>query len=69
MHADNFYIALYDDERRPDELPYYVDAFDVDVPDPDAWEAFGVGHAPGHGLCPAVAVSRARSTAPSTTRC
>ena len=47
MYAENMYIALYDDERGLMNYPYYVDAFDVDVPDPNAWEAFGVGQATG----------------------
>ncbi len=47
MYAENLYIALYDDERGRMNYPYYVDAFDVDVPDPNAWEPFGVGQARG----------------------
>ena len=47
MYADNLYIALYDDERGRMNYPYFVDAFDVDVPDPNAWEPFGVGQATG----------------------
>ena len=33
--------------RRTINFPYYVDAVDVDIPDPGAWEPFGVGNAPG----------------------
>ena len=43
MYANNLYIALYDDERQMINFPYYVDQVDDDVPDPDAWEAMGVG--------------------------
>ena len=34
MFAENFYIALYDDERQAINFPYYVDTVDVDLPDP-----------------------------------
>src|ERR671925_990210 len=47
MDATNFYIALYDDERRRISFPYYVDELDDDIPDPDLWEPFGVGNARG----------------------
>ena len=47
MHAANFFIALYDDERQLISWPYYVDEVDVDVPDPNQWEAFGEGDATG----------------------
>ena len=47
MHANNFFIALYDDERQLISWPYYVDEVDVDVPDPNQWEAFGEGDATG----------------------
>jgi GAF domain-containing protein/CheY-like chemotaxis protein len=47
MYAENFYIALYDEERGRMNYPYYVDAFDEDRPDPNAWEPFGVGQAKG----------------------
>src|SRR5262249_4483324 len=47
MDAENFYIALYDEARDRMNYPYYVDAFDVDVPDPNAWETFGEGQARG----------------------
>ena len=47
MYAENFYVALYDDERERLSYPYYVDTMDTDIPDPNAWEAFGVGQAAG----------------------
>ena len=47
MRADNFYIALYDQARRTINFPYYVDTVDTDIPDPGAWEPFGVGNARG----------------------
>ena len=33
MHAENFYIALYDDARQAINFPYYVDSVDLDIPD------------------------------------
>ncbi|HET7473875.1 MAG TPA: GAF domain-containing protein [Candidatus Limnocylindrales bacterium] len=47
MHAENFYIALYDEARQAINFPYYIDAVDLDVPDPNLWEPFGVGNARG----------------------
>jgi GAF domain-containing protein/DNA-binding response OmpR family regulator len=47
MYAENFYIALYDDRRRAINFPYYVDSVDLDIPDPNLWEPFGVGNAKG----------------------
>jgi PAS domain S-box-containing protein len=47
MYAENLYIALYDDERRMINFPYYVDTVDLDVPDPHVWEPFGIGNAAG----------------------
>jgi PAS domain S-box-containing protein len=47
MHASNFFIALYDDERQLISWPYYVDEIDLDVPDPNQWDAFGEGEATG----------------------
>ena len=47
MYANNFYIALYDEERERINFPYYVDEVDQDVPDPLVWETFGVGNARG----------------------
>ncbi len=43
MYANNFYIALYDDERRLISWPYFVDEVDTDVPDPNRWEQFDSG--------------------------
>ena len=47
MDARNFFIALYDEERRLINWPYYVDELDTDLPDPDRWDAFGEGEARG----------------------
>ena len=47
IDARNFFLALYDEERRLINWPYYVDAFDTDLPDPNRWEQFGSGSAGG----------------------
>jgi GAF domain-containing protein len=47
MYANNFFIALYDDERQLINFPYYADEGDVDIPDPNQWDAFGEGEAKG----------------------
>jgi PAS domain S-box-containing protein len=47
MSAKNFFIALYDEERRLISWPYYVDTVDLDLPDPNQWDAFGEGNARG----------------------
>ncbi|HEX2754542.1 MAG TPA: GAF domain-containing protein, partial [Candidatus Limnocylindrales bacterium] len=47
MDAENLYVALYDAERALMNYPYFVDALDKDVPDPNAWEPFGEGQARG----------------------
>ena len=47
MSAENFYIALYDDRRKAINFPYYVNSVDLDIPDPNLWEPFGVGNARG----------------------
>ena len=47
MYANNFYIALYDEERQLISWPYFVDEVDSDVPDPNRWEQFGSGDARG----------------------
>jgi PAS domain S-box-containing protein len=47
MYANNFFIALYDEARQLISWPYYVDDVDLDVPDPNKWEAFGSGNAKG----------------------
>ena len=53
MYAENFYIALYDDEREAINFPYYVDTVDTDIPDPDGLGAVRSRQRPrGHGLCP-----------------
>jgi GAF domain-containing protein len=47
MYAENFFIALYDEERQLINWPYYVDEIDEDIPDPNRWDAFGEGNARG----------------------
>ncbi len=47
MNASNLFIALYDEERQLISWPYYVDEVDLDVPDPNQWDAFGTGNARG----------------------
>ena len=47
MYAENLFIALYDAERQRINFPYYVDSVDTDLPDPRAWEPFGVGEGRG----------------------
>ena len=59
MYAENLYIALYDDEREPINYPVLRRRVDTDIPDPNAWEPFGVGQATRrHGLRPAARASR-----------
>ncbi|MEO8511319.1 MAG: GAF domain-containing protein, partial [Chloroflexota bacterium] len=47
MYAENFYIALYDDQRRLISYPYVRDTVDDDWPDPQAWIPFGAENAAG----------------------
>ncbi len=47
MNAENFYIALYDEERQLLNFPYYVDSLDPDPPDPAIWDPIGTGNAAG----------------------
>ena len=47
MYARNFYVALYDAERRAINFPYYVDTVDTDIPDPTPLEPLGLGDAGG----------------------
>jgi PAS domain S-box-containing protein len=48
MDARNFYITLYDEDRRLINWPYYVDEADLDdLPDPNQWFEFGQGEARG----------------------
>src|SRR5204863_6600488 len=47
MYANNFYIALYDEERQAINWPFYVDEVDTDWPDPTMWEPMGTGDATG----------------------
>jgi GAF domain-containing protein/CheY-like chemotaxis protein len=47
MYADNFYVALYDDERRLINYPFYVDEVETDLPDPAAWDPIGIDEGAG----------------------
>src|SRR5262245_17969794 len=47
MYAENFFITLYDEERQLVNWPYYRDVMDVDLPDPNKWDAIGTGDARG----------------------
>jgi PAS domain S-box-containing protein len=47
MYANNFYLALYDEDRQLMSFPYVVDEVDTDIPDPNRWEPFGSGDARG----------------------
>jgi GAF domain-containing protein/CheY-like chemotaxis protein len=47
MYADNFYIALYDEERQQINFPYFRDEVDTDIPDPNVWDPFGVANGRG----------------------
>jgi GAF domain-containing protein/CheY-like chemotaxis protein/HPt (histidine-containing phosphotransfer) domain-containing protein len=47
MYADNFYIVLYDEERRAMNWPFYVDTVGEGWPDPNVWESMGTGDARG----------------------
>jgi PAS domain S-box-containing protein len=47
MFANNFFIALYDEDRQLISWPYYADEADPDIPDPNQWEVFGEGQAKG----------------------
>ena len=47
MYADNFYIALYDEERQQINFPYFRDEVDPDIPDPNAWTPFGIREGTG----------------------
>ncbi|MFZ0342572.1 MAG: GAF domain-containing protein, partial [Gaiellaceae bacterium] len=47
MAARNFFIALFDEERRLINWPYYVDELDPDIPDPNQWHEFGSREARG----------------------
>ncbi|TMK16431.1 MAG: GAF domain-containing protein, partial [Actinobacteria bacterium] len=47
MYADNFYIALYDEERQAINFPFFLDEVEPDIPDPNVWSPFGIGDARG----------------------
>ena len=45
--AEDFFIALYDEERQRISWPYFVDELDPEAPDPHQWFEFGQGDARG----------------------
>src|SRR4029450_13703972 len=47
MDANNFYIALYDDERQLNNYPYWADELDDDWPEANEWVEFGSRQARG----------------------
>ena len=47
MDARNFYIALYDEQRKRINFPYFVDDVDPEIPDPNRWDDFGTRDARG----------------------
>ena len=47
MHANNLYIALYDEERQLINFPYHVDELDDDWPETNEWVEFGNRQARG----------------------
>ena len=47
LYAENVFIALYDEDRRLINWPFYVDTVDLDVPEPRVWEPLGRGTARG----------------------
>jgi GAF domain-containing protein/CheY-like chemotaxis protein/HPt (histidine-containing phosphotransfer) domain-containing protein len=47
MYANNFYVVLYDEERRMMNWPFGVDEAGDTFPDPIVWEPMGTGEARG----------------------
>jgi GAF domain-containing protein/CheY-like chemotaxis protein len=47
IYAENIYIALFDEERRQINFPYWADTVDTDWPDPRAWDPLGAGYSKG----------------------
>jgi GAF domain-containing protein len=47
LYADNCYVALYEEDRRLLNYPYYIDTVDTQIPDPRAWVAMGEEYARG----------------------
>lgn len=41
IDAENMFVALYDEERRVINWPFYSDSVDTEWPDPRAWEPMG----------------------------
>jgi PAS domain S-box-containing protein len=46
MYANNFFIALYDQDRQRINFPYFVDEIET-APDSNRWDEFGSGEATG----------------------
>jgi len=47
MYAENFYIALYDEEHQRVSWPFHVDTLDEAWPDPNEWADMGAGQGTG----------------------
>ncbi|HEX5240395.1 MAG TPA: GAF domain-containing protein [Candidatus Limnocylindrales bacterium] len=47
INAENCYIALYDDERKSINFPFYIDSVDTDRPDPRRWDPIDAEDAGG----------------------
>ena len=47
LYAENFYIALYDADRKQINFPFFIDTVDPEIPDPRAWDPVGVAFGGG----------------------
>ena len=47
MYAENFYVALYDEDRQRVSYPFHVDELDEEWPAPNVWDEMGSGQATG----------------------
>jgi signal transduction histidine kinase/DNA-binding response OmpR family regulator len=47
MYANNFYVVLYDEDRRMMSWPFGVDEAGDTFPDPNVWQPMGTGEARG----------------------
>ena len=50
MYAENFYVALYDEDRQRVSYPFHVDELDEEWPAPNVWDEMGSGQATGTTL-------------------
>lgn len=41
MYANNFYIVLYDEDRKMVNFPFFVDEIDTEIPNPHQWDYLG----------------------------